>query len=283
MAAALPTFDLVVATVDRSDALDELLASLDRQGVELRVLVVDQNVDDRVGPTLDRHPALAIERLHAARGLSRARNAALAQLSAELVAFPDDDCVYPDGLLARVTDAFAGDPELDGLVGRESAADGSSPASWADEPALLTRHNLWNRAISFAIFLRRTTLVEVGGFDEQLGLGATGGPWRSSEEIDLLIRALDGGARIRYDPTLTVRHEPKTVDGAGLRALARRDGASIGYLLRKHRYRRRTVARMFLWPAVGTLVALARLDLGGARVRLATLRGRIAGYRRYPG
>jgi len=283
MSTALPTFDLVVATVDRSDALDGLLASLERQGTaRVRVLVVDQNADDRVGPALDRHPALAIERLHSARGLARARNVGLGQLSAELVAFPDDDCRFPDGLLERVARVFADDPSLDGLVGREVFADGTSSASWSSEPAALTRHNLWNRAISFTIFLRRPTLSEVGEFDEQLGLGASGGPWQSGEEIDLLIRALDGGARIRYDPTLTVSHEPKPADRAGARVLARRDGAAVGYLLRKHRYRRRTLARMFLRPALGTVVAIVRLDLSTARTRLATLRGRIAGYTRYP-
>src|SRR3989442_5798248 len=45
---------------------------------------------------------------------------------------------------------------------------GRSP-SWARDPALLTRENLWNRAISFTIFLRAPLVRRVGRFDEQLG------------------------------------------------------------------------------------------------------------------
>ncbi len=41
-------------------------------------------------------------RLRSPRGLSRARNEALPRLEADVVAFPDDDCEYPDDLLERV-------------------------------------------------------------------------------------------------------------------------------------------------------------------------------------
>ena len=94
------TFDLVVATVDRVAELGQLLDSLDRQThTDFRVLVVDQNDDDRVQDVLARHGSLRIDRLQVPRGLSRARNEALTHLQAEVVAFPDDDCSYPDDLL----------------------------------------------------------------------------------------------------------------------------------------------------------------------------------------
>ncbi len=60
---------------------------------------------------------------------------------------------------------------------------------------------------------------------------------------------------------------------------AYRDGASIGYLLRKHRYSLATRGRMVVRPAGGALVSLARLDRGRARSHAATLRGRLRGYR----
>jgi len=58
-----------------------------------------------------------------------------------------------------------------------------------------------------------------------------------------------------------------------------RDGASVGYLLRKHSYPKRTVARMLVRPVGGVAVSLVRLDTKRAHFQLATLRGRIAGYR----
>jgi GT2 family glycosyltransferase len=250
------TFDLVVATVDRVEDLDRLLASLDRQTHrDFRVLLADQNGDDRLLPVIAAHPALRVERVRAPRGLSRARNAALPLLQADAVAFPDDDCVYPPDLLERVAQRLA---RLDGVTGREPW--------WPTGAAVLTRDNLWNRAISFTIFLRRELVERVGKFDEALGL-----PSGSGEETDYLIRAVDAGARIEYDPTLVVEHPQKPAD---LSAVGARDGASLGYILRKHRYPRRTVTRMLVRPAGGVV-----LDPRNARFHLATLRGRLRGYR----
>jgi GT2 family glycosyltransferase len=250
------TFDLVVATVDRVDELGRLLDSLEAQTHDsFRVLLVDQNADDRVERVLAAHSSLQIERLRSARGLSRARNIGLRHLAADTVAFPDDDCVYPPDLLQRVAQRLDG---LDGVTGREPW--------WPADASVLTRDNLWNRAISFAIFLRRSVVERVGPFDEALGL-----PYGSGEETDYLIRALDAGARIEYDPTLVVEHPRKPVDSS---AVGARDGASLGYILRKHRYPRRTVTRMLARPAGGVL-----LDPRRAAFHLATLRGRLRGYR----
>jgi len=245
------TFDLVVATVGRTTELQRLLESLDAQTHrDFRVLIVDQNDDDRIAPLLTDGTV----RLHSPRGLSRARNEALAQLQADVVAFPDDDCIYPPDLLERVAVGIEG---LDGMTGREPW--------WRNDAALLTRENLWNRAISFTIFLRRTVVERVGSFDERLGL-----PSSSGEEIDYLIRALDTGARIQYDPSLVVEHPRKRAD---LRALAARDGESVGYMLRKHGYPASTVGRMLARPLGGALVHPRR-----AGFQLATFGGRLRGY-----
>jgi GT2 family glycosyltransferase len=243
------TFDLVVATVGRTAELERLIDSLEAQTHhDFRVLVVDQNADDRIVPLVGDRAV----RLRSAPGLSRARNAALPELTADAVAFPDDDCIYPPDLLERVAARLE---RLDGVTGREPW--------WTTTQATLTRDNLWNRAISFTIFLKRDVVERVGRFDEQLGL-----PGSSAEEIDYLIRALDAGAHIEYDPTIVVQHPRKHSD------VAARDGRSIGYLLRKHRYGPSTVARMLLRPAAGIVLHPKR-----ARFHAETLRGRLSGYR----
>ena len=270
----LPSFDLVVATVSRVKELGSLLASLERQTYrDFRVVLVDQNDDDRIAEVHRAHD-LDIERLSAPRGLSRARNAALPHLQGDVVAFPDDDCVYPDDLLERVARRLAAAPSLDGLTGRSADANGRSSPSWRPDAAPITRDNLWNRAISYAIFLRRSLVERVGPFDEQLGLGA-GTAWSSGEEIDYVVRALDAGGRIVYDPELVVVHGPETRSG---RVVGARDGASVGYLLRKHRYPLRTVARMLARPAGGVALSVVRNDRARARFHAATLRGRLRGY-----
>jgi glycosyltransferase involved in cell wall biosynthesis len=274
VSSGLPSFDLVVATVGRVDDLGRLLDSLERQTHRaFAVRVVDQNEDDRLRPVLAAHPGLDLARVRSEPGLSRARNAALGSLDADVVAFPDDDCTYPDDLLERVARRLGEGSGLDGVTGRATAADGTSSPSWKRDAAFLTRENLWNRAISFTIFLRRELVARVGAFDEQLGLGS-GTPWHSGEEIDYLVRALDAGARVEYDPSLLVTHDLRDDDELGFR-----DGASVGYLLRKHRYPSRVLARMLVRPVGGVAVSLARRDRERAGYHAATLRGRIAGYR----
>jgi glycosyltransferase involved in cell wall biosynthesis len=268
----LPSFDLVVATIGRVGELDHLLTSLEFQThASFRVIVVDQNPDDSLRPVLE---GTGVDVLHVRSepGLSRARNAGLALVTADVVAFPDDDCAYDQDVLGHVGRLLAREPDLDGVTGRSVDRGGHSSPSWRRDPAVLNDHNLWNRAISYTIFLRREVVQRVGSFDERLGLGSSE-PWSSGEEIDYLIRAIRSGARIAYDPTLTVHHEE------GARDIGFRDGATIGYLLRKHGYPRRTVARMLVRPAGGMLLSLAKLDRTRAGFHAATLRGRLRGYR----
>ena len=275
----LPSFDLVVATAGRVAELDRLFASLDRQTHRrFRVVLVDQNEDDRVEAVVAAHSELDLLHLRSEQGLSRARNRGLQELSADVVAFPDDDCAYAEELLERVARRFEAEAGLDGLSGRSAGAEGRSSASWETDAAVLTGDNLWNRVNSGAIFLRRSLVAAVGSFDEQLGLGS-GTPWCSGEEIDYAVRAVRGGARIAYDPELTVIHDERPLSPAELRALGYRDGASVGYILRKHRYPARKRTRMLVRPIGGALASLARLDAARARFHLATLRGRVAGYR----
>jgi glycosyltransferase involved in cell wall biosynthesis len=273
----LPSFDLVVATLGRVTSLEHLLDSLAAQRHRaFRVIVVDQNDDDRLTPVLE---GTDLDTLHlrSAPGLSRARNEALEHLAADLVAFPDDDCVYPADLLERVAERFASEPSLDGLSVPTAEASGRADRGWSSSGARLTNANVWNLVASAGMFLRRPLLEQVGAFDERLGLGVKQ-PWSSGEETDYVIRALALGARIEYEPGLVVEHELAAHQGAGLRERGGREGASVGYLLRKHGYPAGTVARMAVRPVGGIVVSLARRDTAEAGFHAATLRGRVRGY-----
>jgi glycosyltransferase involved in cell wall biosynthesis len=272
-----PSFDLVVATIGRERELARLLDSLESQTHRaFRTIVVDQNDDDRVARVLAGRD-LDLVHLRAAPGLARARNAALPELAADLVTFPDDDCVYAPEVLELAAARFAREPSLDGLSARTADALGNSDAGWGRSPVLLTRANVWNLVASAGIVLRRELIEGVGRFDERLGVGSPE-PWSSGEETDYVIRALDAGARIEYDPTIVVGHELATRTGAALRAQGFREGASVGYLLRKHRYPPRTLARMAIRPVGGAALSLARLDPERAGFHAATLAGRTRGY-----
>jgi GT2 family glycosyltransferase len=273
----LPSFDLVVATIGREVELERLLRSLETQSYrDFRIVVVDQNDDDRVRSVLERCN-LYVQELTAEPGLSRARNAALGLLHADLVAFPDDDCVYPPGLLRDVACRFAADERLDGLSVRIANRQGKSDPGWGGEEVRLARENVWNLAASAGVFMRRSLVERVGSFDERIGIGSAE-IWASGEETDFVIRALDLGARIHYDPTIVVHHDLRSQDLAKSSAQGLREGASVGYLLGKHHYPPTTLARMVVRPLGGIVVSSARLDARTARFHAATLRGRVRGY-----
>ncbi len=270
-------FDLVVATVDRADQLGALLDSLDAQTHRrFRLVVVDQNDDDRVERMLAEHPALETLRQRSPRGLSRARNVALPSLTAELVAFPDDDCVYAPDVLERVAARFNGDPGLDGLCGRPLDAHGRAAGRWPSTAQAITPETVFHTAISHTIFLRRGIVERTGAFDERLGLGART-PWGSGEEIDYLVRALRGGARLEYDPSIVVTHPAKRPGADELLALGRREGGAVGYVLAAIRYPPWTILRLLVRPLLAFVAFGALLDTTRARFQLATLAGRLRG------
>src|SRR3954452_6648258 len=100
------TFDLVVATVGRTTELSRFLAALEAQSYRaFRVIVVDQNRDERLVPIVARHGRdIDLAHVPSEPGLSRSRNLGLRSSAADVVAFPDDDCRYPPGLLDKVAD-----------------------------------------------------------------------------------------------------------------------------------------------------------------------------------
>ena len=73
-------------------------------------------------------------------------------------------------------------------------------------------------------------------------------------------------------------HAVKRYTPDALRAVGLRDGASVGWILRRHGYGARTAASMLLRPIGGVGAALVRGDLTRASFHAATLRGRVQGY-----
>jgi glycosyltransferase involved in cell wall biosynthesis len=269
-------FSLIVATLGRDRDLAVLFDSLLAQGRDdVQVIVVDQNGDERLAPILTAFAArLPITHLRSARAhANAARNLGLRAACGEIVAFPDDDCWLPDGVLARVDAAFA-DPSLTMLTGPAAAPQGGlGSGRWREDAGAITRENVWTSVIEFNLWLRRDVALALGGFDERLGPGT---PWGSAEGNDLVGRAIAAGHRAHYDPALRVVHPDKRMSDIAL-ARARVYGAGLGVVLRRHAPPG-VAARFAIRPAGGALLSLARGDVAAARYYAATLAGRLSGY-----
>lgn len=143
--------------------------------------------------------------------ISAARNqliaAALAETGLEandVVAFPDDDCWYADGFLARLEAAFAAQPRLDLLLCRvahdpEDGLNGLRDIAPA-KPAQIVRLSMSN-----SIFVRGALAATLGAFDPTLGLGT---PVRGGEDTDYAVRALLAGNVTGFIDRPLVGHPP---------------------------------------------------------------------------
>jgi glycosyltransferase involved in cell wall biosynthesis len=277
-----PTFDIIVPTVGRVAELDRLLASLVAQSYRaVRLLVVDQNPDDRLVPILGRYGSdLTILRLSSERGASRARNAGLNAVTGDLVTFADDDCWYPPDLLARVVELLRTNPDWDGVTGKVVDELGRpSVARWNTRACRVSRVNVWTSSgAGVAIFLHAHVAGRVGLFDETLGVGA-GTPWGSGEETDYVLRVLRQGFELHYDPSLAVCHQQTRKDSSPETIAAGRSyGMGMGRVLRKHGYPWWSAVYHVARAVGGAAIELGRGRSGEARFHWAVARGRALGW-----
>jgi GT2 family glycosyltransferase len=273
--------DLVLATVARTDEPARFLDALRRQTHEsFRVIVVDQNADDRLDPVLaELGRELSILHLRSGIGLSHGRNAGLAHADAEVVAFPDDDCWYGPDLLERVWRLLTAAPALGGVSGRVVDEAGRPTAGrWDTRAGPVTPRNLWTRTCSASLFLRRGLFEAVGPWDETLGAGA-GTPWSSANDLDYVLRTLRRGFALRYDPTLLVHHPRKREDTARPDPVeGHRYGMGMGRAMRKNRVPAWLAAYHVGRAFGGVAVSAARGRGDAARFHLAVGRGRLRGW-----
>ncbi|MCW3475479.1 glycosyltransferase family 2 protein [Limobrevibacterium gyesilva] len=274
-------FSLVVASLGRVDGVRALFDSLLIQtGISFEVILVDQNPDGRLLSVVAAFAGrLPIRHVRVeARNSSCARNVGIGLCTGDIVGFPDDDCIYPDGVLAVVDREFAADPALMLLTGAAESPEGRlGSGRWWPMRAPIDRRNAFTTVICFNLFLRRALLDRLGGFDEALGVGAAYG---ACEENDLVLRAIGSGAKAVYDPALRVVHPDKRLTPAAtLRAF--RYGAGFGYVLRKHGFGVGVLGGYLLRPVGGMVVSLAKLRLRHCAYYWHTLRGRWFGYRSF--
>ncbi len=268
------TVSLIVATRGRTDELAVLFDTLLAQGTAPEVIVVDQNGDERLSPIMNAYGQRMT--LHWLRSdvanACHARNLGLRAATGDVVGFPDDDCLYPDGVLAQVAAGFA-DPALGVLTGPAASPEGGlGSGRWRAEAGAITLDNVWTSVIEFNLFLRRDLALRLSGFDETLGPGT---PFGSAEGNDLVARAIKAGATAVYDPQLRIIHPDKRLTRVAV-ARAALYGAGLGRVLRRHA-RGAVILPFLIRPVGGMVLSAARWRWLEVSYYAATLRGRLKG------
>ena len=270
---------IVVPTLGIAHDLERLIRSLDDQTLRpTEVCVVDQSDGETTRAAIDRAaPAIPVKHLlDRGRGASRARNVGIAATAADVLAFPDDDMWYPPETLERVTAVLAAHPSLAVLAGRFLDPDGR-PARLRFAPRSLTldRRSVWRNAIEGATFFRREAFT-VGGFDTAIGPGAAT-PWGAGEGTDVLLRALEAGFHIGYDPSVGVHGELGEQRARAEFQRVRAYGRGTGMLYRRHGFSTFACTSCVARPVGAALVDLVRAKPRRAARHLNAAFGRLQG------
>lgn len=206
---------VVIPVRDNITGLRRLLPTV----CDLRVVVVD-DASSRAVDSADvgkLHADVTVIRHRSSRGAAAARNTGLRVCQTEYVAFLDSDVVARPGWLDAVLKHFS-DPAVALVAPRVEALShgGSAVARYEAVRSSLDLGGRESPVVPFgpvayvpsaAMVGRRAVLVEVGGFDEAL---------HSGEDVDLCWRLLDGGVRLRYEPSGLVAHDHRVSVGKWL-------------------------------------------------------------------
>jgi mycofactocin glycosyltransferase len=179
----------------------------------LRVVVVDDGsaTPVQVADFDGVHCDVTVLRHARSKGPSAARNTGLQSCQTDFVAFLDSDVVpkrgwleallghFCDPAVALVAPRIVGLLEPDSLVARYEAVRSSLDLGHREAPVV--PYGSVSYVPSAAIICRRSTLTELGGFDESMNSG---------EDVDLCWRMVESGARLRYEPIALVAHDHRT-------------------------------------------------------------------------
>ncbi len=143
--------------------------------------------------------ASASLRLEVNRGPAAARNAARPLVATPLVAFLDADVTCADReWFAPLLWQFD-DPRV-ALVAPRVRGEARSPLDLGGQPGRVRAGTRVSYLPGAALVVRVEALDAIGGFDELLRFG---------EDVDLVWRLDDAGWHCRYDPAVSVWHEPR--------------------------------------------------------------------------
>ena len=203
----LPTLDVAVCTY-LPEGILQVGRMLPPPEEGIRFVVSWQSHADAPLPPALLRDDVVVSRLEG-KGLSRNRNNALANCSADIVLVADDDVAYLPGALRKVREAFAERPGMDLAMFR---ADYPCPKAYpATECVLSLPFPKGWYAASIEMAFRRESVGQLR-FNTMLGIGAP--RMTSGEDEWFLIQAVRRGLDCRFIPATICRH-PSDPTGAG--------------------------------------------------------------------
>ncbi|MEO0959478.1 MAG: glycosyltransferase [Pseudomonadota bacterium] len=276
-----PTVSMIVTTLGRGAPITLLLRTLAVQThLPLEVIFVDQNeTAAMVGDAIAGEWPFDLRHIHApgVRGASRGRNHGLPAVRGDILIFPDDDCWYPADFVAKSVAILEGG--YDFACGRAADENGRSINGRFEAEAMEVTHGVvWTTSIEWMQVVRTSAFRALGGFDEDIGIGAHT-PWRACEAQELVFRLIQNGYRGFYSPDLIGHHEELDTEEPDLpmRRKMRSYGRGMGFVLGMHDRHPATAAFWIARSTAGACLAFAKLRFARALMLFHVTLGRIEG------
>ena len=247
---------LIIPTHNRSERLIAALESVIRQDLPAAdwecVVVSNNSTDDtvaRFGDFAARYPGLNLRLVtEDGPGVSYARNRGIAETSAPLLVFIDDDERINPGFLRAYADFFDAHPDAVGAGGRIIAEYVTGRPAWLSKYTEMPIANPMDFGDAVRPFpagrvpgggnmaFRRSAALRYGGFDPSLG--RVGRMLIGGEENDFFERLMRGGETCWYVPGAVMWHiiPPEKLTESYFRRLCYNVGVS--QRLRAGMYRR---------------------------------------------
>lgn len=226
---------LIICTRDRAHQLKRCLEHLPREelrGLNVEVVVVDNGSVDETPAVLQRfrqHAAFSLKVITEQQpGLSHARNTGLANCTAPVVAFTDDDCYLGPRHLSIAVAEFSSKEfrYCGGRILRYDASDAEIGCNNDPQRHIIPpRSFMTSGKIQGAnMVVHRSVFARIGGFDPELGAGTR----FRCEDIDLVARASMAGFTGAHVPELVVYHHHGRKAGPATRRLEHENDYACG-------------------------------------------------------
>ena len=208
---------VVIPTYNEENCIEECLRSiLDGTEKPLEIIVADGGSTDatveiakRVGVNVIPNP-----HKHAAGG----RNEGIKVAKGNVIAFIDADCIADADWLKEIKYTFANE-DVDGLGTYIEPAEFANKyekfwgifslkmiMTYGDEPYYVKNKTLNDAFITASCAYTKELLDKLNGFDNWFA--------NNAEDIDICWRALDAGARLKYEPKAKIKaHSPTDLKG----------------------------------------------------------------------
>ncbi len=279
-------FSFIIPSIGRKKEVAQLLKSIKNTvKYTYEVIIVDQNnnalLDDIVNEFKE---SINIRHLKVSfKGASKARNYGVRFAKGEIINFPDDDSEFSDKLIKNVCDSFKTGQQVDIVFGKavDKSNMQSSIIKFKNNKEIVNFNNIYKTTVEFTMFMKKDSFINLGGFDENLGVGTYCG---ADEGADFVIRALNAKKKIIYNPEIIFFHpqKGKVYDEKDIeRAL--KYGRGFGALTYKHiklkNYRVLVMSIKFNIKAmIGMIVGILKGNKGMFKFYKNTIKGRFQGF-----